>query len=348
MMPRRAIIPLLALALLTGAGPGRTTAGEEVAVGSADRVIRATVSKVEEKDGVLAVTIPAGKADGVREGFEFISQWRGWTGKVIAVTEGSSVLEVKAELKPRVSVGDLAETRLTTVLAEARPGEKPPEPAPVRAEAVEGLQLVLIKRETVTKFAAYVDKDGNPVRPAWGQQKPPEGAVEKVTETKSYELCARLRNVGDKPVALGCNRGQWGLAWSAPSIKLSARDAEGKEVPRADMGMPTGERTGPSAVVVLKPGQFLEQQFQWLPFRFPAEGKYVIWATLEDQPRPEALPGVTPWSGKLKSNDVDWEYKGRMAVPGGGPWGGPGGGQGGGPGGQPAPAPVPLPGKEVF
>jgi len=331
-MKLRSMVPLVAVALLVGvdqgqvlvtggAGPGLAAAAEGIVVGISDKVIRAMVSKVEEKDGALAVTIPAGKADGVREGFEFTCKYKDWTGKVVSVAEDNSVLEVKAELKAKVAVRDLAETRLTTVLAEVKPGEKPPEPAPVKVEAVEGLQLVLVKRETVTKYMGYVDKDGNPVRIRTGQN-PPEGATEKAVANKFPELLAQLRNVGDKTIVLGCSRNQWGMGWNAPAIKLSARDADGKDVPRMDAGFaqPSTDKSGPPAIVVLKPGQVLEQPFQWLPFRFPVDGKYTIWATLEDQPRPEVMPGVTPWSGKLKSNEIEWDGK-VMKMPGAGAWG---------------------------
>lgn len=125
-------------------------------------------------------------------------------------------------------------------------------------------------------------------------------------------------------------------------------------MPRLDAGyaQPKPDRSGPPAIVVLKPGQVLEQPFQWLPFKFPVDAKYKVWATLEDEPRPEVLPGITPWSGKLKSNELEWEgkvMKGWGA--GGGPWGGgdrvivpmnPQGGPG-----QPA-TPNPPAGKEVF
>ena len=52
----------------------------------------------------------------------------------------------------------------------------------------------------------------------------------------------------------------------------------------------------------------------------------------------EILPGVKPWSGKLKSNELEYDYKG---------FGGPGGwnNRQGGP--APAPTPVPAP-AEAF
>jgi hypothetical protein len=343
-MKRYSLVAPFAVALLALAGAAPAPAGEGVAAGTADMVIRAAVTRVVEKDGKLAVTVMAGKADGIREGFELTCRWKDWTGKVVSVAEDSAVLEVGVELKAKVAVRDLAETKLTTVLAEVKPGGKPPEPAPVKADAVEGLQLVLVKRENVTKMMGFVDKDGNPLRVRPGQG-PPEGAVEKAVETKHPELVARLTNVSDKTIVLGCNRTQWGLGWATAPIRLSARDAEGKEVPRNDMGWggaPAADRTGPPDIVILKPGQSLEQSFQWMPLQFPADAKYTVGATFEDQPRPEVLPGITPWSGKLKSNEIEWEGKVMKAWGGGGPWGGPQ------PGGPATPAPNPPAGKEVF
>jgi hypothetical protein len=296
-------------------------------------VIRATVTKVEDgKDGALAVTVPAGKADGIREGFEFTCKFKDWTGKVVSVGADSAVLEVSAELKAKVALRDMVETKLTTVLAEAKPGEKP-EAAPVKVEAVEGLQLVLVKRETVFKYTAYVDKEGKPIRIGRDGKGPvPEGAEEKVQERKSQELVAQLRNVSDKPVVLGFTLGSGGWGMGANPIKLFARDADGKEVPRMDGYVPAVDKSGPAAVTIIKPGQVLEQQYQFLPFRFPAEGKYIVWATLEEQPRSEVLPGVKPWSGKLKSNELEYDYK---AGGNRGNRGNRGGGQ------NPAPAAVP-------
>ena len=334
------------------AGEGAEVGPGKIAVGASDKVIKAMVTKVEDgKDGNLAVTIPAGKADGVREGFEFTCKFKDWAGKVVAVAEDSAVLEVKGELKAKVAVRDLAETKLTTVLAEAKPGEKA-EPAAVKVEAVEGLQLVLIKRENVFKFTTYVDKEGKPIRIGRDGRGPvPEGAEEKIQERRSPELVAQLKNVSDKTIVLGFTVGATGFGTSNP-IKLSARDADGKDVPRMDGYVPAVDKSAPAAITILKPGQALEQQYQFLPFRFPAEGKYTVWATLEEQPRPEVMTGVTPWSGKLKSNEVEWEYKGMKT---GGPW------RGGdrviipvpaGPGGNPGPGqptqPNPPDKKEVF
>ena len=368
-MKLRSVVPLAAVALLVAVDQGQVLvsekaglgqvvaqAGEGVAVGAADRVIKAMVTKVEDgKDGTLAVTIPAGKADGIREGFEFTCKAKDWTGKVVSVAEASAVLEVKAEAKGKVAVHDLAETKLTTIVADKPAVADPnpqPEPAPVKVEAIEGLQLILVKRENIFKYITYVDKEGKPIRgtgsaitganvQGW---KPPEGAQEKVQERKSQELVAQLKNVSDKAVVLGFTMSTMGYGMGASHIKLFAKDAEGKEVPRTDGYMPPIDKTGPAAVTILNPGQVLEQPYQWLPFRFPAEGKYIVWATLEDGPRPEVLPGVKPWSGKLKSNEVEWEYKGMKGVG----WGPGAGGAvvvptnpGGGPG-------QPTPQKEVF
>jgi hypothetical protein len=383
-MKLRKLVPLAAL-LLVGvdegqvlvrgdAGSAVVLAGEavevgpgKVAVGAAGQILKGKVVKVEEgKDGAKSATLSVGKADGVREGFEFTCKDKGWTGKVVSVGEGGAVLEVKGE----VAAGDLVETKLTTVLADkpalADPNPKP-EPAPVKVEAVEGLTLTLLNKEMVQTYKILVDKDGKPIRDrvmvVVGGANPapakPEGAEEKVQEYKYQALVAQLKNITDKPIVLGFATASTGFGMASP-IKLAGKDAEGKElaaqdfmrIPRADDGAKAEDK--PAAVTILKPGQVLEQEWRWVPIRFPAEGKYTVWATLEEEPKPEVLPGFKPWSGKLKSNEVEWENKGNRG------WGRGregrggererGGERGGGPG-QPrvAPQPEPAPGgKEVF
>jgi hypothetical protein len=161
-----------------------------------------------------------------------------------------------------------------------------------------------------------------------------------------------LKNVGDKPLVLAfqlSGGGFGGLPADSP-VKLSGKDAAGKEVPR-ETGR--GGRDGqtkpedkPVILTVLKPGKTLEQDLGG-GLRFPADGKYSVWAELEEKERDEILPGVKTWVGKVKSNVLEYDYKGRGGRgnrPGGA--GNRGGGAAGVAGGQ-NPAP-PAGDKEAF
>jgi hypothetical protein len=113
-------------------------------------------------------------------------------------------------------------------------------------------------------------------------------------------------------------------------VKLSARDAEGKEVPRRedprarggrDEEKPKGEdgkeeKKDPKqdeqavTLTVLKPGQKLETDCRTFRLNFPAAGKYTVWAVVEGKPSDgEVLPGRKLWSGELKSNELEWEVR---------------------------------------
>lgn len=159
----------------------------------------------------------------------------------------------------------------------------------------------------------------------------------------------QLKNAGEKALVLNFQLGGGGFggrggAQEASPVKLMARDAAGKDVPRReqparqpDAAAAPEER--PAVLTVLKPGQTLEQPLLG-GLRFPADGKYTIWAEIEVKPAEEVLPGVKPWSGKLKSNELEYDYKG-----------GAGGRRGrnrdqAAP--APAPAPAPAGGKETF
>ena len=106
--------------------------------------------------------------------------------------------------------------------------------------------------------------------------------------------------------------GRGGGADAGP-VKFLAKDGGGKDVPRPDArpAAPQDEvkaEDRPAVLTVLKPGQVLEQGALGAN-RFPADGKYTIWAEVEVKVAEEVLPGVKPWSGKLKSNELEYDYK---------------------------------------
>jgi len=157
-----------------------------------------------------------------------------------------------------------------------------------------------------------------------------------------------LKNVGDKPLVLGfpVSGGFGGLPADSP-LKFFGKDAAGKEVPRdtgrggrADQPKPEDR---PVILTVIKPGKTLEQDLMG-GLRFPGDGKYTVWAEIEEKEREEVVPGLKTWTGKVKSNVVEYEFKGR-----GGRGNRPGGG-GNRPagGGQENPAPPAGGGREAF
>lgn len=163
-------------------------------------------------------------------------------------------------------------------------------------------------------------------------------------------LVLQMKNVSEKPLVLGFDAegGDFGMAADSP-IKLSAKDAAGKEVPRGGdaprggQGEEARPADRPAVLTVLKPGQLLEHNVRG-GLRFPADGKYTVWGEIEVKEGPEVLPGVSCWSGKVKSNTVEYDFSGRRAGGGGR---GQGQGQGRAPGQAPrAPAPAPIPGAE--
>ena len=179
-------------------------------------------------------------------------------------------------------------------------------------------------------------------------------------------MVLELKNVGDKPLALGFQLsggglgGFGGFGGGLPAdspVKLSAKDAAGKEVPRdtgrGGRGDQPKPEDRPAVITVLKPGKTLDLEVGGA-LRYPAEGKYSVWAELDEKEREEVLPGVKTWTGKLKSNVLEYDYKGRGGFGGNRPGGGNrgnrgnrGGGDAGGGGGQ-APAPPAEGGKEAF
>jgi len=222
----------------------------------------------------------------------------------------------------------------TCLAAEAeKPADQPAAPEVKPEQVSGGLQLTLVMKERT--FRA----------PGGG-----DNAVERKVKVPTL----RLKNVGDKPIVLdfqlpgaGGFGGRGGAAGptgiEAGPVRVIVKEANADDAAKAE--------DRPVLITVLKPGQVLDQSLAGAA-RFPADGKYKLQVEIEVPAKDALLPGVKPWSGKLKSNEVEWEYKG------GGAWGrrggdrGPGGergerGERGQPGVTPQPAPAPG-GKEVF
>jgi len=295
--------------VLVSGSPGQTVvrAGEQaeigggkLTVGKTDRILKGRVIKV---DGA-AVTISVGRSSGVREGFEFNCKAKGWSGKVLVVRKNSAVLAVKGD----AAVGDVAATGFTTILTEA-PGRN--ERTPARPAAVEGGEVVGDLRLTLfegTRVSRTVAREYVPGGDAEGQ--------EKVTETVARTLHARIENVGRQPVILPLVAQPFRKnVYSRHAVELHARDTEGQAVDRVKRPARQARRDAapaPPAVTVLKPGESIRQPVEGNLYRlrFPAAGKFKVWVEFavpaaKDQP----LEGHRAWSGKLKSNEVDWEHR---------------------------------------
>jgi hypothetical protein len=216
-----------------------------------------------------------------------------------------------------------------------KPADKPAAPEVKPEQTSGGLQLTLVMKDR--SFRA--------------------GRGDNATEIKFKQPTIQLKNTGDKPLVIdfqlpaggGFGGGRFGgpapAGGDAGPVKVTAKDSNGKEVPKPEQrgnrdDQPKPEDR-PAVLTVLKPGQTLEGSLLGA-VRFPADGKYTLQAEINVTAKDEVLPGVKPWSGKLKSNELEYDYKN----PGGNA---PGGGRNNRPGGgaQP-PAPPANPDKEAF
>jgi anti-sigma factor RsiW len=297
------------------AGEQAEVGGGKLTVGRTDRILKCRVIKV---DGA-AVTVSVGKRSGVREGFEFSCKAKGWSGKVLVVRENSAVLAVKGD----AAVGDVATTGFTTILAEGEEKTGRPPAGPAAAEGGEpagGLRLTLVEGSRVTRTVV--------------REYRPDGVdgEEKVTETVTRSLHAKIENVGKQSVVLPLVRMPWRTNhYESYPFELHARDAEGQAVTRVERPKrpaPRDAAPAPPAVTVLKPGESTQRLVSrdLYRLRFPATGKFKVWVEFEvPAAAEEPLEGHKAWSGKLKSNEVEWENR-RRAVPRAGRGGRPGGG----------------------
>ncbi|HOX08093.1 MAG TPA: hypothetical protein PK280_16980 [Planctomycetota bacterium] len=209
---------------------------------------------------------------------------------------------------------------------------KPVAAAPAAGQALNGLEVTMLIKERSFRMG---------------------GGDNNAAERKVKVPTLKLKNVGDKPLVLDFQLGGGGMggrfgggpAPEASPVKFRAKDAAGKEILRQEPARPEGEaqpkpEERPATLTVLKPGQELEVGALGA-IRFPADGKYKVWAEIDVAAKDEVLPGVKPWSGKLKSNEVDFDYQGFGR-----------GGRGNNnnrPGGANPPAQAPAPGeKEAF
>jgi hypothetical protein len=179
--------------------------------------------------------------------------------------------------------------------AERPAAESPAAPAAGPEQVAGGLQLSL-----VLKDRAFRSGDG------------------KAAERKRKVPILHFKNVGEEPLVLSFPSSAGGVgrrgAGNLGPIKVFAKGADGKEVPRLEAGRagraeePRPEDR-PALLTVLKPGQVLEGAvFEGL--RFPADGQYTLWAVVEVEAAEELLPGLRPWSGKLESNKLEYDYRG--------------------------------------
>jgi ferric-dicitrate binding protein FerR (iron transport regulator) len=288
------------------AGEQAEVGGGKLTVGRTNRIIKGRVIKV---DGA-AVTVSVGSTSGVREGFEFSCKAKGWSGKVLVVRKDSAVLAVKGD----AAVGDVATTGFTTVLTEGseKPGRPPAGPAAVEGgETVDGLKLTLVEGKLVSRTVVREFGPGGA-----------EGG-EKVTETVTRTLQATITNVGKKPVILPLVQMPWQKNhYASRPFELHARDANGEAVERVERPKrPAPREAEPAlpAVTVLKPGESIRQVVsrELYRLRFQAAGKFKVWVEFEvPAVKEEPLEGQKAWSGKLKSNEVEWENRRPTPRPG--------------------------------
>jgi len=218
----------------------------------------------------------------------------------------------------------------TCLAAEAeKPADKPAAPEVKPEQVSGGLQLVLVMKERTFRAP---------------------GGGDNAAERKVKVPTLQLKNVGDKPIVLdfqlpgaGGFGGRGGAAGptgiEAGPVRVIVKEANADDAAKAE--------DRPVLITVLKPGQVLEQSLIGAA-RFPADGKYKLQVEIEVAAKDALMPGVKPWSGKLKSNELEYDYQGGFGGNfggggGGGGRGGPGGGGGGrgNRGGGQAPAPVP-------
>jgi hypothetical protein len=160
--------------------------------------------------------------------------------------------------------------------ARAGAGEEAKAPAGDEAKTVNGLAAKLAKKQITRRWRGR--------------------------ERKMDVLVLELTNKGEKVIVLP----------SPLDVKLAAKDAKGKEVParedprRRDEGEKKDEKKAVT-VTIMKPGQKTEITLRTWTLNFPAQGKYTVWATVEVKPEEkELVAGLKLWSGKLKSNEVEW------------------------------------------
>jgi hypothetical protein len=221
--------------------------------------------------------------------------------------------------------------------AAEKPADPPKAPEAKPEQTSGGLQATLLLKERTFRM----------------------GGGNNAQELKIKQPTIQLKNVGDKPVVLdfplpegggfGGRGGPGGGGGNEPTgveagpVRIFVKPAEGGDGAKRD--------DKPITLVVLKPGQVVEQPLAGL-IRFPADGKYLLRFEVDVPARDEVIPGIKPWSGKLKSNELEYDYQGMFGGRGnfgGNPGGGPGnpGGRGNRGGGQ-APAPIPGDQGEAF
>jgi len=151
---------------------------------------------------------------------------------------------------------------------------------------------------------------------------------------KTVRMVTTLKNTGKKSVLLPLAPGvsNW-LTLPRGAIRYFGKDAQGKPLTRRKFKSlstaPAKKKTGgPVSAIVLKPGRSMELTGGSFDLEIPAAGKYSIWVQMEIDGGREILPGVKTWSGRLRSNELEREFRRptwKPAKPGETPAGKPGG-----------------------
>jgi hypothetical protein len=143
-------------------------------------------------------------------------------------------------------------------------------------------------------------------------------AVKKKTFPNGYEserLVVTLKNTGEKTalIPLVGGRGPW-LTLPRGTVRYFGKDADGKQFARREFKAPRaaaredGEKE-PASAMVLKPGKSTELTGGVFDLQIPAAGKYTLWVEMEITKGRRLIPGMKTWTGKLRSNELEREFK---------------------------------------
>jgi hypothetical protein len=145
-----------------------------------------------------------------------------------------------------------------------------------------------------------------------GEETEKKGLTAKLVKRKTTRRFRGRERTFDMLILQVKNEGKETVLLPSPLVvKLKAKDAEGKEVATREDPRAAQKKEDPGKAVevtVLKAGQTSETTCRTWTLSFTKVGKYKLWAEVELKPsEKEILPGLKLWSGKLKSDEIEWE-----------------------------------------
>ncbi len=247
---RITVASVLAAGMLAGLGTPavlQAVSAEGPAVSSTKRVIKGRVVAADGKK----VTISLGSSDGVRKGFKFACQAKGWSGTVTSVTERRAVLVATGA----VAVGDEVRTGLTTVITEVPPAgaaaavlADPNLPKPgALAGAPVSLAVELGKR--VQDYGSRAEtREGKLIMLGGNMVFIPGGAKKFAYQAETPVI--RIKNTGKEPLLLPL-----GLGHFQNAVTFYLKDGTGKV---RTVAAPAAGKPGAGQLSVLRPGEVFE------------------------------------------------------------------------------------------